>query len=658
MSKIFAEILLPVALDDAFTYLSDENIVIGDVVKVEFGRKEAWGAVVGIKKEAPKDFPEEKIKKIIEINSRLKLSESNLKFIEAISSYNLATRGLVLRAFIGILNSDKVKKIPQAFIQEVNSDKVVLKKLLPDQQKVVDEIEDLIKEDPSATSLLNGVTGSGKTEIYFALIAKILEQNSDAQILILLPEIALTSQILMRFEEQFGFKAALWHSKISKKDKREIFYGIVEGSTKVVIGARSALLLPFKNLKLAIIDEEHDASFKQEDVFNFHARDMAILKSRFENFPIILSTATPSIETYANVTSGKFSEFILEQKFGSKNHVELVDLRREKLPKDEFISQKLRTEIAQNLANKKQTLLFLNRRGYAPVTLCKSCGNKYQCLDCDFHLVLHRSKQSLVCHHCGYQEKLNHACKFCGEEDSIISIGVGVEKLEDEVRRLFPEARVALVTSDKVGNFEDAEKTVKEILNHEVDIIIGTQMISKGYDFPELNLVGIIDADSMLYSSELRALERAYQILTQVIGRAGRRDTEGKVLIQTFNPDNLIFEKIIKDDKNSFYDFEIKNREILELPPFSRMVKFEISSFSEAEARNFAKKLIRHFPVDDKIEIFGPAPAPLQRLKNRHHFLVNLKAQKRVNLQKLVRDVMQSLEVPNSIRVRIDVDPN
>lgn len=653
MPKIFAQILLPLALDEPFTYLAESDVEIGDVVRVEFGRKQIWGVVWNLELEAPKKIALEKIKKILEKNSRLKLTQNQLKFIEIIASYNLASRGLVLRAFIGILNSDKVKKISESKKQKIETEKFSLKKLSEKQQKICDDIE----EKQVVISLLDGVTGSGKTEIYFAIIAKILAKNPAAQILILLPEIALTSQLLLRFEEQFKFLPALWHSKISKKEKREIFYAVADGSLKVLIGARSALLLPFKNLQLIVVDEEHDSSFKQEDVFNFHARDMAIVKAKIENFPVILSSATPALESYANAISGKYQHFILAQKFGTKNEIELIDLRQEKIESGDFLSQKLRAEIAKNFAEKKQTLLFLNRRGYAPVTLCKSCGKKYECPDCDFHLVLHKAKNKLICHHCGHQEKLEKNCKSCGEENSLISVGAGVEKVEEEVRNLFPQAKIALITSDNVSDFLDAEKIVKEIIGGEIDIIIGTQMIAKGHDFPNLTLVGIVDADGLLYSSELRALEKTYQMLTQVIGRAGRREIAGKVLIQTRNPQNLVFEKIIKDDKKSFYDFEIKNRQSLDLPPFAKLARFEISAFLESDAKNFAKKLIRNFPVDEKIEIFGPAPAALQRLKNRHHFLVNLKTQKKVNLQKLISDVMRGLEIPNQVRVRIDVDP-
>jgi len=659
---MFAQVLLPLALDETFTYKAASDIEIGDVVQVEFGRKKIWGVVFEVKKDAPQNFAEEKIKEILVKNPRVKLSKNQLKFIETIAAYNLASRGLVLRAFIGILNSDKVKKEPKSFVQKIVPEKFLLKELSEKQRECFDKI----KAMNEGVALLDGVTGSGKTEIYFALIAKLLDKGSDpkrsltpssSQILIMLPEIALTSQLLKRFEEQFKFKPALWHSKISKKERREIFYGIVDGSIKVLIGARSALLLPFKNLKFLVIDEEHDSSFKQEDVFNFHARDMGIVLANLEKFPLLLSSATPALESFINATSGKYRHFILEQKFGAKNEIELVDLRREKMQKNQFLSHQLREEMAKNLAQHKQTLLFLNRRGYAPVTLCKSCGKKYECANCDFHLVLHKAKNQLICHHCGHQEKLLNECKFCGEQDSLIPLGAGVEKLAEEVKEFLPDARIALVTSDDVGNFDAVDELVEKILNQQIDVIIGTQMITKGHDFPDLALVGIVDADGLLYSSELRALEKAYQILTQVIGRAGRRSEQGKVIVQTYNPDNFLLNQLLQNNKNSFYEFEVTNRQALELPPFSRVAKFEVSSFVESEAKNFAKKLIQHFPISEKVEVLGPAPAPLQRLKNRHHFLVNLKTQRKINLQKLISDVMRSLDIPKSIRVRIDIDP-
>jgi len=655
MAEIFAQILIPNALNDDFTYLASNINKIGDVVLVEFGKQKIWGVIVKITENFQQNFDKSKLKRILETHNLIFINSQHLKFIEQIASYNMASRGLVLKSFIGTLNTDKIKKEIQPLIQNFNEKNLNLKQLSSAQNQAYCLIKQYL--DNSETTLLQGVTGSGKTEIYFAVIADILKQHSSGQILILLPEIALTSQLLNRFSEQFGFTPALWHSKISKSKKREIYYGIANGTVKLMIGARSSLLLPFKNLKLIVVDEEHDNSFKQEDIFNFHARDMAILRSKIENFPIILSTATPAVETFHNALINKFQAIRLEEKFGATNQIEYVDLRQEKLENGQILSAKLSLEIAKNIANKKQILLFLNRRGYSPVTICKSCGTKYDCQNCDFHLVHHKNKNLLICHHCGHQEKPLNKCKFCGEEDSLISVGFGVEKLHEEVKLKFPDANIAMVNSDEIKNFDDAVKIIREISCGTIDIIIGTQMISKGYDFPNLNLVGIVDVDSLLYSSDLRALEKSYQILTQVMGRAGRSKDSGKILIQTYNPQNLLFQIINSENKNAFYDFEINNRQTLNLPPFFQMIKIEISALMENVAKDYAKNFIANFPINDKIELFGPAPAPIQKLKNRHHFLIHIKADKKVNLQKLINDVRLQSKIDPKIRIRFNINP-
>lgn len=663
MNNMFVNVLLPLPFDKAFTYKIPENeftdlIVIGNLVKVPFRKKELWGLVVEKNVKTDLTISVEKIKEISEVNNHIKFNDKLIEFIEKIASYNLASRGLVLKSFLGILNSDKIKKPNfNAKNQEIDFSKFNLKNLSEKQQKITDKICEEITKNQHYVALLDGVTGSGKTEVYFKVIAEILNQSQNSQILILLPEIALTSQLLSRFENQFSFKPALWHSKITTKEKREIFYGIVSGSLKVLIGARSALLLPFRNLKLIVIDEEHDNSFKQEEIFNFQARNMAILKAKIENFAVLLSSATPSLETYVNAISKKYSHFILDEKFNEKiNEVQIIDLCKAKLPSDIFISHDLKKAIIKNFENKEQSLLFLNRRGYAPVTLCKNCGQKVNCNNCSSNLVAHKKIKKLLCHYCGEHEKFYDNCKSCGAENSFINIGVGVEKIKEEVEKFLPEARIAVVTSDLVTNFNDAEELVKKITNHEIDIIIGTQLISKGYDFPELTLVGIVDADSGFYSSELRSMERSYQLLSQVIGRAGRRNKQGKIFIQTYNPQNFIFEKIIKQDKLGFYEFEISNRENANMPPFSKMAAFIISSFEEKSALNFAKKLIISFPFSEKIEIFGPAPMPIPRLKNRYYYRVFLKVEKKINLQKLILDVVKNLELPNNVRLKVDVD--
>ncbi len=700
MTEIYFDILLPLPFDQAFTYKACHGLEvrIGDVVKVPFRKKELWGLVVGKPHGEGAQVASHKIKEIIAKNSLISFSPELLDFVKRVAAYNLAPKGLVLKAFLGVLNGDKVKNqelATRALEQSIDTAKIMLRKLSPNQQKIADEI---LEGKGASVSLIDAVTGSGKTEIYFAIIAQILKReglsierleavrkkednkfaefkekiNSDKkdvntencktvkpQILILLPEIALTSQLLSRFEEQFGFKPALWHSKISPKAKREIFYGIVSGSVQVLIGARSALLLPFKNLQLVIVDEEHDSSFKQEDVFNFNARDMAILKAALETFPVILSSATPSLESYQNAKSGKYNYFHLGDKFNQKNSaIEVIDLRQTKLDKGCYISPILRQELAKNIELKQQSLLFLNRRGYAPVTLCKACGEKVNCPNCSCYLVHHKQARTAICHYCGHSEIFSHNCKTCGEKDVIINIGAGVEKIEEEVRSLFPEARIAVITSDNIASFAEVDALVKKITAGEIDIIIGTQIIAKGYDFPGLSLVGVVDADSGFYSSELKSAEKSFQLLSQVIGRAGRKDYHGKIFIQTYNPQNFIFEKIIQNDKKGFFEFEIANRKNMNLPPFTKMASFVISAFEESVALKVAKKLVATIPFNDAIEVLGPAPTAISRLKNRHHFRVFLKVEKKINLQKLILDVMKDVEFPSQVRVKIDIDPS
>lgn len=651
-------ILLPLKISwtDAkdFTYFNDCNAKIGDIVEVEFGKKKLWSLLIKTAATIPKDLSHDKIKPIIRIHECIKISENYIKFIEKFSTYNLIDSGLLLKSSISPLNSKIIQKKIEPYKQVIDPKIFDLKSLLPEQEDIFHKISNNLD---SNTILLDGVTGSGKTEVYFAIIAKILTECSDSQILILLPEIALTSQLLIRFNQQFKFLPQLWHSKVSPKDKREIFYGVNSGSVRLLIGARSALLLPFHKLKLIIVDEEHDQSFKQEELFTFHARDMAILRSKAENFPIILSSATPSIESYYNALSGKYLYFPLNNKFGSKNEVKLVDLRREKLKQNEFLSKDLRYEIEQNLLRKQQTILFLNRRGYAKVSLCKACGQKYQCLNCDTNLVLHKRINRLICHYCGHEELPQEECKVCKTQDSIINVGIGIEKVEEEIQKIFPSARIANVTSDHVNDFDDSKKMVEKILSREIDIIIGTQMIAKGHDFPGLTLVGIIDADSMLYGGKLRTLERSHQLITQVIGRAGRGRESGKVIIQTYNPENLLLERIINSQRDEFYNFEIESRRSLKLPPFSRLAKIEISAFDQSDAKEFARNLVCMLPQDDRILAFGPAPNFILRIKNRYHFIINIQAEKQVNLQKMIGQLLKKIEVPKAIRIKIDIDP-
>ncbi|MFT6346812.1 MAG: primosomal protein N' (replication factor Y) [Myxococcota bacterium] len=654
---MICQVLLPIPFDYGFSYFfaEDLNLRIGDVVKVPFRNKEVFGIVVGFEQENQIDV--KKIKNVIEKEEGLNFNSKLLEFIDFVAAYNLVPKGLVLKLSLAILNSSKEpKRKIKELIQEINID---LKYLDGDQKDASDLLLNKIAEEKFQTILLDGVTGSGKTEIYFSAIAKILNKNDNSQIIILLPEIALTSQLCKRFKEQFGFEPDLWHSKISPSKKRNLFFRIASGQCRVLIGARSALFLPFLNLKLIVIDEEHDPSFKQEDVVNYNARDMAIVRSKIENIPIILSTATPSLESYLNAKNGKYELIKLEQRFGDqdKTTIDLLDMRPQKLPKNHFISDHLKKLLEDNLINNRQSLLFLNRRGYAPITLCKECGIKISCKNCSSYLTFHQRTNSLTCHHCGDSRRMKNLCPECGKEDCLMNLGVGIERLQEEVLEYFPSAVIGLMTSDNIKSNEDAGELIEKILDQKIDIIIGTQMIAKGHHFPSLSLVGIVDGDGSFLSGNLRTLERSFQLLTQVIGRAGREKYAGRVVLQTYNPENSVFKSIIENKRDEFLESEIKNRKIMSFPPFSKMAAIIFSGMDENLVIDFAKFVRGKFPFDKAIEVFGPAPMPVSRVKNSYHHCLNVKVDRKINLQKLISEVLKSCKAPSKVRVKVDVDP-
>ncbi|MFT6258085.1 MAG: primosomal protein N' (replication factor Y) [Rickettsiales bacterium] len=654
---MICQVLLPIPFDYGFSYFfaEDLNLQIGDVVKVPFRNKEVFGVVVGFDQENQIDV--KKIKNVIEKEERLNFNSKLLEFIDFVASYNLIPKGLVLKLSLSILNSSKdSKRKAKDLEQEINID---LKHLEGDQKDAADLLLAKISADKFQTILLDGVTGSGKTEIYFSAIAKIMEKNDNSQIVILLPEIALTSQLCKRFKDQFGFEPDLWHSKISPSKKRNLFFRIASGQCRVLIGARSALFLPFLNLRLIVIDEEHDPSFKQEDVVNYNARDMAIVRTKIENLPIILSTATPSLESYLNAKNGKYELIKLTQRFGDqdKTTIDLLDMRPQKLPKNHFISDHLKNLLEENLINNRQSLLFLNRRGYAPITLCKECGTKISCKNCSSYLTFHQRTNRLTCHHCGDYQRMKNLCPECGKEDCLMNIGVGVERLQEEVLEYFPSARIGLMTSDNIKSNEDAGELIEKILDNEIDIIIGTQMIAKGHHFPSLALVGIVDGDGSFLSGNLRTLERSFQLLTQVIGRAGRERYAGRVVLQTYNTENSVFKSIIENKRDEFLESEIKNRKSMNFPPFSKMATLIFSGMDEALVIDFAKFVRGKFPFDKAIEVFGPAPMPISRVKNSYHHCLNVKVDRKINLQKLISQVLKSCKTPSKVRVKIDIDP-
>lgn len=506
-------------------------------------------------------------------------------------------------------------------------------------------------------SVLDGVTGAGKTEVYFEAVAAALEE--DKQALILLPEIALSNAFWSRFQKRFGCKPALWHSHLSAGQRKRTWRGVAEGETKVVVGARSALFLPFRDLGLIIVDEEHDPAYKQEDHVIYNARDMAIVRAHLGSFPISLVSATPSLETIANAWSGRYDHLHLPQRHGAAKlpDVEVIDLKADKPERQKFIAPGLVEIIAQTMAAGEQSLLFLNRRGYAPLTVCKSCGYRYECPRCTAWLVEHKRTGRLHCHHCGYATRTPTSCASCGDDDSLIACGPGVERVHEEIKEYFPEARIAVLTSDLMTDHEKMRQTLDAIINHDIDIIIGTQIIAKGHHFPLLTCVGVVDADLGLKGGDLRAAERTFQLLHQVAGRAGRAERPGHVYLQTFIPENKVMQALTANDRDVFYDIETGEREDAHMPPFSRLVGIIVSGKDEQLVMDVAKRLGRVSPQAPGIRTLGPAEAPLYRLRGNYRRRLLVQADKNLDVQKAVAHWIGNEKIPSSIRVYIDVDP-
>lgn len=507
-------------------------------------------------------------------------------------------------------------------------------------------------------TLLDGVTGSGKTEVYFEAIAATLALGRQA--LVLLPEIALTAQWLERFEARFGTSPAQWHSDLSAGERRFTWRAVAAGQAKVLVGARSALFLPYPDLGLIVVDEEHDASFKQEDGVIYHARDMAVVRGRLGAHPVVLASATPSLETMENVKRGRYTSLQLPNRHGGAKlpEVQLVDLRRTPPPgRQSWLAPPLRTALAATLAAHEQAMLFLNRRGYAPLTLCRHCGHRLQCRRCTAWLVEHREAGRLQCHHCGYLATLPAECPSCHAVGSFAACGPGVERLAEEVSALHPSARLAIVTSDTLDGPAQVAGLMRQVEAQEIDILIGTQIIAKGHHFPRLTLVGVIDADLGLDGGELRAAERTYQLLAQVAGRAGREALPGKVLVQTTQPEHPVMQALAAGDREGFLAAEAAVRQSGGWPPFGRLAALIVSSAHAGEADRIARALAHAAPRGPGISVLGPAPAPLALLRGRHRRRLLLKTDRATALQPLLRTWLASVEVPRAVRVQVDVDP-
>jgi primosomal protein N' (replication factor Y) len=525
------------------------------------------------------------------------------------------------------------------------------------QKQAAQDLLESVETGGFSVSLIDGITGSGKTEVYFEAIAATLKAGK--QVLILLPEIALTASFLERFQDRFGSKPAEWHSDLAPRTREKVWRQVTEGGVRVVAGARSALFLPFENLGLIVVDEEHDPAYKQEDRVFYNARDMAVVRARIGDFPIVLVSATPSVESRVNGDLGRYRPIHLPTRFGDAALPDLgvVDMRRHPPERGGFLSPVLLNQIGKAVGRGEQALLFLNRRGYAPLTLCRVCGHRFQCPDCSSWLVEHRFRGQIQCHHCGYSERTPEACPECGTFDHLVACGPGVERIAEEVDRHFPDARTIVLSSDLMG-VKRLRLELDAIARGEADIVVGTQLVAKGHNFPMMTFVGIVDADIGLANGDPRAAERTFQLLSQVTGRAGRTGLKSLGLLQTYQPQHPVMQAIVSGDSEAFYEREINEREKALLPPFGRLASIIVSADTRADAEGHARGLRQAAPRVSGISILGPAEAPLALIRGRHRFRLLVHGRRNSDMQAFVKSMMTAgPKVRGSVSVQLDIDP-
>ena len=643
-------VLLPNIFDYPFTYKSNLNLKVGEYVKVSFGKSKITGVVWdNFEKNNNKSF------KIKEIDNRLNikpLKKETIKFLNWFSEYNLVPKGMSLK--LHLLSGEAIENFDDKeynFFLKRNGSKEF--KLSKDQNKILNELKN--KDNKFRVHLLQGTTGSGKTIVYFKHIFDILEKNKQA--LILLPEIGLTAEFERKFKEFFGFNPSVWHSGISLKRKKVIWSGLSSGKIKVVIGARSSLFLPFKNMGLIIVDEEHDQSFKQDEGVIYNARDMAISRAKFENIPINLVTAVPSIETYSNVKKSKYSgsRLLKRYKDASLPSYEIIDLNLNKLNKNSWISNKTIEKVKEHLIKKDQILFFINRRGFAPYALCKKCLNVYSCPNCSINLVYHKHKNKLLCHYCGFQSQLSRNCKK-GEVCDFVFSGPGVERISEEVKLKFPNKKISIFSSDTM-NKKSSKKKLEDIVKGKIDILIGTQLISKGFHFPKLNCIVILDIDLNSNGHDLRTAEKNLQLYHQLSGRAGRTGKPATVYFQTYNSNQSIINQITNPDPFIFLENELKLREKNNLPPFERFISLILTASKEnkleEESQNLKQVLLNS--LDDKV--LGPVNAPIYRIKGKYRQRLLIRSKKGSKIQNKLAEILNKHKLPSEIKLTVDVDP-
>jgi primosomal protein N' (replication factor Y) len=648
------KVLLPKPFFEPFDYKVSASLTVsvGQYVLVPFGRQLLWGVVweTGI----ASALQDDKIKEIKEVSDLPPLSILTKNFLEWVAHYTLSPLGSVLKMLLSV---------PEALGKKNDPDPASPLHFRPhtlnaDQQEAGKAFREAIKSHTFKPFVLEGVTGSGKTEVYFEGIKEAYDQHK--QSLILVPEISLSAQWVERFKERFGVEPTLWHSDLTPKQRKKAWLSIAQGTASVVIGARSALFLPYKNLGYIVVDEEHDHSYKQETSVIYQARDLSVMRGYMEGCPVVLSSATPSLETLHNIDQGKYVRVHLPNRHGESSvpTVTIVDMRyKGKSKSGGWISKTLQDAIHETVGRKEQTLLFLNRRGYSPLLICHGCGHRMECPNCSTWLVYHKSKHLLQCHHCTYHISVPKACPECHSEETLSPCGPGVERIEEEVSTLFPEGKLLVMTSDTLSSPKKVKECMRKIEEREVDIIIGTQVMAKGHHFPFLTLVGVIDGDMGLSGGDLRAAEKTYQLLYQVGGRAGRTHLPGSVLIQTYCPEHPVMHAIKNYDQESFLSLETQSRQALDLPPFGKLAALIVAGKNAVATEQFVKLLGSKAPRHSDLEILGPSPAPLHQLNQWHRWRFLVKAKKNLSPQKIITQWLKEIPTPSGIKVSVDIDP-
>jgi primosomal protein N' (replication factor Y) len=720
MAKRVVDVLVPVALDRAYSYRVPDKLALapGDIVSVPLGAREAT-AVVWAENPKPDIRLDNRLKDVDEKLDIPPLKPELRSFVDWVANYTVASRGMVLRMCLrmgehlgaerervgvrlagpppqrktaarervlalladgmvrgkseaaresgvsggvidGLIDEGTIETsvLPPEPVAEKPDPDFAPPEFTADQSAATAALKATIAAAGYSVTLLDGVTGSGKTEVYFEAVADTIRRGR--QSLILMPEIALTAQFLDRFAARFGVRPAEWHSELSPRKRARTWRAVADGNVSVAVGARSALFLPYADLGLIIVDEEHDQAYKQEDGVHYHARDMAVVRGRIASIPVILSSATPSLETEVNARRGRYRRLALPERFGGQlmPSVEAIDLRIERPPPGRFIAPTLAGAVQTALERGEQALFFLNRRGYAPLTLCRACGFRFSCPNCDAWLVDHRFRKQLVCHHCGFAMPHPAACPKCQAVNSFVAIGPGVERLEEEVRGLFPQAKVLVLSSDLVATMDQLRAELDDVAAGRFDIVIGTQLVAKGHHFPKLNLVGIVDADLGLSNGDPRAGERTFQLLHQVVGRAGRDAGIGHGYLQTHQPEHPVMRALIAGDREGFYSAEIEMRESAHYPPFGRLASIVVSGTDKHDTQSFARLLARAAPPHDDVRVLGPADAPLSLVRGRYRVRLLIKAPRAFDLSAYLRGWLADAPKPKgSIKLDIDVDP-